>query len=443
MVFKKLFKKRENKVVVLGLDGVPYSLLSKFADEGIMPNLSKLKEQGTLCSMTASIPEVSSTSWSTFMTGVNPGRHGIYGFMELQRENYLWRFPNFLDLKSKTIWEVAGEHDKKSIVINIPSTYPAKPLNGMLVAGFVALDLKKASYPDSMYQYLNNIGYRLDVDASKAVKFVDEFCDDILQTFKKRVEAINYLYDSEEWDIFIAAITETDRLHHYLWIALEDSSHPKHDFFINFYVELDKFIGALYKKVDSDMPFIMLSDHGFTTIKKEVYLNVFLHEKEYLKFKTSNPESFSDIDGSSLAFVLDPSRIYLHMKDKYPYGCVDSNSYEKLRNTLKADLLSLSVDGERVIKGVYFKEDIYSGECFSDAPDLVVLPYEGYDLKGSITKNELTGKTLLTGGHTRENATFYINRKINCKNPNIIDVGVTILRLLDIDIYNLDGKPLI
>jgi predicted AlkP superfamily phosphohydrolase/phosphomutase len=443
MVFKKLFKKRENKVIVLGLDGVPYSLLSKFADEGIMPNLSKLKEQGTLCSMTASIPEVSSTSWSTFMTGVNPGRHGIYGFMELQRENYLWRFPNFLDLKSKTIWEVAGEHDKKSIVINIPSTYPAKPLNGMLVAGFVALDLKKASYPDSMYQYLNNIGYRLDVDASKAVKFVDEFCDDILQTFKKRVEAINYLYDSEEWDIFIAAITETDRLHHYLWIALEDSSHPKHDFFINFYVELDKFIGALYKKVDSDMPFIMLSDHGFTTIKKEVYLNVFLLEKGYLKFKTSNPESFSDIDGSSLAFVLDPSRIYLHMKDKYHYGCVDSNSYEKLRKTLKADLLSLSVDGEGVIKEVYFKEDIYSGECFSDAPDLVVLPYEGFDLKGSITKNELTGKTLLTGGHTRENATFYINRKINCKNPNIIDVGVTILRLLDIDINNLDGKPLI
>lgn len=115
---KNFFKKRRKKVVVLGLDGVPYSLLCRFADEGIMPNIKRLGEEGTLCSMTASIPEVSSTSWSTFMTGVNPGRHGIYGFMELQKDNYSWKFPNFNDLKSKTLWEIAGEYDIKSIVVS-------------------------------------------------------------------------------------------------------------------------------------------------------------------------------------------------------------------------------------------------------------------------------------------------------------------------------------
>ncbi|HDH01595.1 MAG TPA: hypothetical protein ENH17_00540, partial [Nitrospirae bacterium] len=199
-MLKRLFRKKSKKVVVLGLDGVPCSLLNRFADEGIMPNIARLRQEGTLCSMTASIPEVSSTSWSTFMTGVNPGRHGIYGFMEVDKNTYSWRFPNFNDLKSRTIWEIAGDNGKRSIVLNIPSTYPARPLNGMLVSGFVALDLRNASYPDAMYRYLSSTGYRLDVDAGKAVKSMDEFTDDIIQTFRKRVEAINYLYDSEECD---------------------------------------------------------------------------------------------------------------------------------------------------------------------------------------------------------------------------------------------------
>ncbi|MEW6003369.1 MAG: alkaline phosphatase family protein [Nitrospirota bacterium] len=429
------------KVVVLGLDGVPCSLLNSFIDEGVMPNFARLKEEGTLCSMTVSIPEVSSTSWSTFMTGVNPGRHGIYGFMELQKENYSWRFPNFNDLKSKTIWEIAGDHGKRSIVLNIPSTYPVRPLNGMLVSGFVALDLKKASFPEKLYQYLSNIGYRLDVDAKKASKSIDEFTDDIMQTFRKRKEAINYLYESEEWDLFIACITETDRLHHYLWNALDDSFNPYHDFFLNFYRELDEFIGTFYSKIDLSIPFIILSDHGFTGIKKEIYLNAFLREKGYLRFTKEHPATFEDIDHSSRAFILDPSRIYIHLKGKYAHGYVDEDLYEILRSALREDLLSINVNGEKVIKEVYFKEDLYSGNFFDDAPDLVALPYDGYDLKGSITKNDLAGNSNLTGGHTRENATFYINQKINCDNINIIDVGVIVLRLLGITKGNLEGRP--
>ncbi len=441
-MLNKFFKKRRKKVVVLGLDGVPYSLLCRFADEGLMPNIAKLRHEGTLCSMTASIPEVSSTSWSTFITGVNAGKHGVYGFMELQKDNYSWKFPNFNDLKSKTLWEIAGEYDKKSIVLNIPSTYPARPLNGMLVSGFVALDLKKASYPEKMYQYLNKIGYKLDVDAGKAVSSLNEFSNDIMQTFRKRIEAISYLYDSEEWDLFIAAITETDRLHHYLWAALDDSSHPQYSFFRDFYSELDKFIGFFYEKVDSNVPFIMLSDHGFTSIKEEIYLNVFLREKGYLKFSKPDPESFEFIDKDSQAFALDPSRIYIHLKDKYARGCVDKKQYEEIRNALKDELLSLQVDGEKVIEKVFFKEDLYHGPLFDDAPDVVVLPKEGFDLKGSLKKNELYGRSLLTGGHTWENATFYINRKIGCKDPNIMDVGVTVLNLLEIETKDLDGRIL-
>lgn len=442
-VLGKVSDKKKTKVVALGLDGVPCTLLKRFADEGVMPQVATLLREGTLCSMNASIPEVSSTSWSTFMTGVNPGRHGIYGFMELHRDTYAWKFPNFDDLRSKTLWEIAGEHGRRSIVVNIPSTYPAKPLKGMLVAGFVALDLRKASYPDALFRYLNGIGYRLDVDAGKAAYSMDEFAKDIMGAFRKRAEAILHLIDTEEWDLFIAAVTETDRLHHYLWAALDAPSHPQHAFFIDYYRELDGFIGDLYGKIGSDTPFIILSDHGFTTIKKEVYLNAFLREKGYLKFTAPAPRSFEAIDVASKAFVLDPSRVYLHLKGVYSRGRVALDEYDALRCAIKNDLLSLTIDGERVIKRVFLKEELYEGACFDAAPDLVVLPEEGYDMKGSLAHDELSGRSLLTGGHTRENAVLYMNRKINCDSPSIVDVGSTILKLLAIPAETLDGRSLV
>jgi len=431
------------KAVILGLDGVPYSLLQRFTLDGIMPNLARLKEEGTLCSMTSSLPEVSSTAWSTFMTGVNPGRHSIFGFMEVNKDTYSWEFPNFNDLKSKTIWEIAAEKGKRSIVVNVPSTYPARPLYGMMVSGFIALDLKKASYPEKLYQYLRSIDYVIDVDAGKATKSLDDFTDDLLHTFRKRKEAIIHLFDSEHWDLFIAVVTETDRLHHYLWNALEDDSHSKHDFFLNFYTELDSFIGSIHERMGQNMSLIILSDHGFTSIKKEVHLNVLLQEKGYLRFIKSKPESFRDMDSGSMAFALSPARIYIHLKDKYAHGSVGQGRYEEIVNAVARDLISLELDGEKVIRSVFHKEDLYRGAFFQDAPDLVILPHEGYDLKSSLSADEISGKSPLTGGHTWENAAFYINEKVHCKSPNIIDVGGTILKLLDILPDGLEGNYLI
>jgi predicted AlkP superfamily phosphohydrolase/phosphomutase len=251
------------------------------------------------------------------------------------------------------------------------------------------------------------------------------------------------LYDSEEWDLFIACITETDRLHHYFWDALDDTVHPQHEFFKQFYHELDKFIESFYRRAGEETPFILVSDHGFSKIKNEIYLNSFLQQKGYLKFTKQKPESFAYMDSATKAFCLDPSRIYIHMKEKYARGCTNRSSYDEIRKALQGDLLSLMVNGEPVIRQVFLKEDIYHGQCLDEAPDMVVLPHEGYDLKGSITKEELIGKSLFTGGHTRENATFYINRRMACQNPNIVDAGVSVLKLLGIDFTGLDGTPFV
>ena len=107
-------------------------------------------------------------SWTSFMTGANPGTHGIFGFTDFKPGSYEIRFPNFLDMKAPTIWQTLADKGKKSVVINQPSTYPARPVNGILVSGFVAIELAKAVYPLNRLAALEKMGYRTDIDTLKS-----------------------------------------------------------------------------------------------------------------------------------------------------------------------------------------------------------------------------------------------------------------------------------
>jgi predicted AlkP superfamily phosphohydrolase/phosphomutase len=161
-------KKEKSRTCVIGLDGVPYSLILELAERGIAPTLGGLLKAGHLHKMKASLPEISSVSWTDFMTGTNSGEHGIFGFTDLKPGSYALRFPNFLDVKRETIWDILGKKGKKSIVLNQPSTYPARPLNGIMVSGFVAIDLAKAVYPLSQKAALDRMGYQVDIDTVKS-----------------------------------------------------------------------------------------------------------------------------------------------------------------------------------------------------------------------------------------------------------------------------------
>src|SRR3989304_8602009 len=197
-------KKSPPKVVVLGLDGVPYSLLMEYMSRGIMPQLSGLcSSHGRLMPMRSTLPEISSVSWTSFITGKNPGQHGIFGFMEIERQSYNFTFPNFQSLRERPVWE---RESIKTVALNIPQTYPAAPMNGVMVSGFVAIDLKKAVYPERVYNYLNSIGYRLDVNVRLAQVNQEAFFNDLFETFGKRKEAIEYLFDNEECQLLIGTV---------------------------------------------------------------------------------------------------------------------------------------------------------------------------------------------------------------------------------------------
>lgn len=437
------------KIFVLGIDGLSYDLVNTLLSKNVLPNFAAIAKNGCLKRMNSTIPEVSSTAWSTFMTGVNPGRHGIFGFMDFERNSYKIFFPDSNTLKSETLWDIIGRHNLKSIVINLPSTYPAKKINGILTAGFVAIDLKKATYPDTAFEYLKSVNYRLDVDTTKAQKSLDDLFEDIIFTLEKRIEVLLH-YIEHEWDLFIGTITETDRLHHFMWSASrEENRHHRN--FLDFYRRIDNLIGEIYgrltEKYDDDFILLIVSDHGFTDLKQEVYLNSFLRENGYLSFKRFPPTSLEEIGPNSSAFALDPSRIYINRQGRYPNGCVSDAEYESVRNDIKKNIMALKCNGEQVVKRILFKEEIYSGPCYERAPDIVLLANHGYDLKGSLGKEAVFGSGVFTGSHTRDNAIFFINKALSpdltSQELDIADVAATILKIIGIEDVQLDGRSLV
>src|SRR5262249_38890460 len=142
------------RVAVIGLDGVGLGLVRDLTARGLMPNLAALAQSGTIAPMRSSIPTISSVSWTNFMTGRNPGKHGIYGFTEVKPGTLTTFFPNFGNVRCDTLWDVAGRAGKRAIVMNIPNTYPARALNGLLVSGFVAVNLERAVYPSTLLPQL-------------------------------------------------------------------------------------------------------------------------------------------------------------------------------------------------------------------------------------------------------------------------------------------------
>lgn len=406
----KLKNKKANRVCVIGLDGVPHGMIVDLAQRGIMSTMARLMGSGHLHRMKAGLPEISAVSWTNFMTGTNPGTHGVYGFCDFKPRSYELRYPNFLDVKAPTIWDKLGAKGRKSIVINQPSTYPARDIKGVLVSGFVAIELAKAVHPMSYRAVLEQMGYQIDIDIVKSRENPGVLWQELAKTMSGCQKALNFFWE-ESWDFFEFVITGTDRLHHFLWKAYEDPSHPSHQFFLDFYRYIDRLIGKIissYQKLtNGDAGLYILSDHGFTGIVQEVYLNAWLVKNGYLKFSKPEPEGLQDITARTKAFALDPNRIYLNFKNKFPKGAVERSKKKALKEEIARKLEKLEYHGRKVVQKVFFAEEVYRGPYTSKGPDLIVLGEPGFDMKGSIKKKEIFGRSGLQGMHTWDDAFFW------------------------------------
>lgn len=425
-------KKKKNRVCVIGLDGVPHSMLTDLASRGVMPAFSSLIEKGALHQMKASLPEISSVSWTNFMTGTNPGTHGIFGFTDLKENSYDLRFPNFHNVKADTIWDILGRAGKESIVINQPSTYPARRISGLLISGFVAIEMSKAVYPLSYKAPLEKMGYEIDIDSFRAREDHNLLWTQLEKTLEGRRKAYRYFWP-KDWDYFEIVITGTDRLMHFLWDAYVDENHPHHQQFLDYYGKIDVLIeeitGEFEKLTGNSSGLFLLSDHGFAGIEQEVYLNSYLRKHGWLSFEKETPQNLNEISPVSKAFALDPNRIYIHTKNRYPGGSVNPEDVPAVKKDLKALFEGLEYKGKKVVREVLDTKDIYSGPETGKGPDLIVLSHSGFDMKGSIKRKEEFGRTSLQGMHTWDDAFFWAKEWIS-ENLSISDPAQLILEKL-------------
>jgi predicted AlkP superfamily phosphohydrolase/phosphomutase len=402
---------KRKKLLILGLDGVDYDMVSGRDRPSLLPSLNRFCPSGQPLPMTVSLPEISAVSWSSFMTGTQPGEHGIFGFTDLVPGSYTLRFPDFRDLKVPAFFEELGRVGKRSVIINLPATYPARPLNGVLISGFVAPTLGNAVYPRSYLPWLKRAGYQVDVDAGKGKDRKSEFLADLHNILKTRKQVADALWRQEDWDVFMFTVTETDRLQHFLYDAWEDG-HPLHREFIPFYQEVDQIVADFLERAAAfeETAVVLLSDHGFGPIRSEVYLNPILKKFGFLSMEGGEPGNLAGIRPEAAAFALDPSRIYIHRQGQYPKGRVSAGDCRKIGDELKQLFESYEVGGEKAVARVFFKEELYSGPQIDVAPDLVLLGRPGFDLKAGFEKERETGSSHFTGMHRHDNAFFACNR---------------------------------
>lgn len=449
-ILSKFFGKEKprDRLFVLSIDGLPHSFLTQPSGAALMPNLTGLTQGGAFGRMNSILPTVSSVAWACYATGVNPGKHGVFGFVDRQPSPFETWVPTARDLKAPAIWDLMGRTGKEVGIINVPLSYPPKQVNGFMISGFLSPDVSSAVYPMELAPRLIELDYRIEADTSLAAQDPEAYLADLAETMGRRFNTAFQLMHSESWDFFHLHIMGGDRVNHFYWGQWEDGG-PAGAGFDEFYRRMDSYIGELSQHLPPGCRLMALSEHGFTRAKGTVFVNRWLEENGYLHFSRGRKE-LRNMHQESKAYSLVPGRIYINLEGREERGRVSSGKpYEELREELIHRLSGLPhpETGEPVLGRVFRREEIYSGPHISRAPDLVIEPVSGYDLKANLTGPGVVGPPELSGVHTFDDAFLYIGDSPTPLEDgafSILDVTPTVLKLMNIAApQNMDGHALI
>jgi len=431
-----------SKVLAIGLDGVPLGLIEKLTAAGEMPFMAELLKCGTSSCLRSSLPAVSSASWASVMTGCNPGRHGVFGFFSLDR-NGQYVFPNYTTLAVPTLWDHLGKQQLRSLVINVPHTYPARPHLGTLISGFVAIDMAKAVCPVELLPRLKELDYRIDIDYQRAREEPERFFRELFYMLDRRAATMMALLENDDWQLALLTFTGTDRLHHFFYRDFVEGGKFQ-DQFVDFYRRLDSQLRRIVEWYGTQGELMMLADHGFCPLQREIYVNAWLEEQGYLAWQSGVRQNFTALAPSTRAFCLEPGRIYLRRQEYCSNGVVAAADVDVLLPEIAERLQRLQVDGQPVVEKIYFGRDIYHGEQRNGAPDLVVVGHRGYELKGSVNYPALSGDSRFQGMHTPDDALLFIrDAELRSGILTVEDVAPTMLHWLGSTVPEyMDGKSI-
>jgi predicted AlkP superfamily phosphohydrolase/phosphomutase len=423
---------------VIGLDGISVGAMRDAIGQGLTPSLAALSADGPI-PIASSLPPVSSVAWSTFMTAANPGRHGIFGFTHPDPSDYDVTFPNADDLRMPTLWDRAATDGLRSVVVNLPATYPARRIAGAMVAGFVAPRLDRACHPKALAERLERDGYVIDVDVGLARVDEAAFAAHVDHVLERRIAAMEALLGEESWSLAILAFTEADRLNHLGHPRLAGGDGRLGEAYRSWLRTVDAFVGRLAERYP-DAAILALSDHGFGPLQRYFNLDAWLTEQGLLTLDANGR-----IDRTSRAFSMDPGRVYLNAAGMFTGGAVATGAATALAAELAEGLLAI-VDpetGTHPIAAVVRRRDAYHGSRSRQSPHLVCLPAAGYELKSSRRLPLTAAAAEFEGTHTHADAFFLASGARPHEGATLEDAGATVLSALRLHDDDVDGRTLI
>jgi len=475
-----------SRVIVVGLDGATWDLLKPWADAGELPTVKKLMENGVWGTLESTIPPVTGPAWTSFSTGKNPGKHGIFDFVKI--ENNALRLCQSKDVKSEAIHEILSKRNLRSIVIGLPLSFPpSSDFNGVMVSDF--LYPRKEIIPKSKTDYIDS--YRAFPNLLLMGTAAD-LLDDMVDTAESQVRVAKELFVRERWDFYFFHFFATDGVAHHFWKDIRDNTTTGQKAKEVFHIA-DEFLQWVLDEMDGDATLFLMSDHGFADCPFKINLNNIFMEKGLIKTRikgTSEDETYAKhliktfgihekrAVGPRMSLLrlssyprvkLIPKRILQAIlggaKAEHEAGIdferstvfvptresmsvyVGASKRER-RQEIVQDMVEvlrqLEHDGRRVFKEVLVKDEVYSGPFIESAPDILVIadgfyisPALGDEVYGEFDEgawHDLRGVFLAYGSSIKTSSQELTNLRI-------YDIAPTILHVLGLPVpAEMDGR---
>jgi predicted AlkP superfamily phosphohydrolase/phosphomutase len=427
-----------SRILVIGLDGATLDLLEPWAQDGSLPTFQRLMAEGACGPLRSTIPPMTAPAWASFMTGKNPGKHGLYDWIHRLDGSYGVSPVTAAHCQEPTLWSLLSGAGRRVCVVNVPMTFPPTPVNGMMISGMPAPSTRvPITYPPDLLEAIQReVGeYLLYPDPGQAYsdRGVDGFLDNLYRTTDTRLQVLNYLRAREDWDFCMLVINGTDTVQHAMWRFMSPD-HPLHDpgkrprygdAILRYFQYVDRALEQIVAGLDDNTTLVLMSDHGFGPFHKFIHLNNWLRQQGWLRMKRTLMvrvklglfdlgfapmriydllmrlglgalkrevvrgrgqgflrrlfPSFDDVDWPrTVAYALgNVGQIRLNVRGREPQGTIEpGEQYEAVRDEIIARLEELRdpQTGEQVVEAVHRREEIYWGQHVDQAADIVFIP---------------------------------------------------------------------
>jgi predicted AlkP superfamily phosphohydrolase/phosphomutase len=381
------------KVLILGIDGGSLEVIEPLVEQGLLPNLGSLLSQSLRGTTTTTWPAHTAPGWSTFVTGRQPGGHGVYQFFGTQERDYGARLTGTGDFGCSTIWEWFAQQGWSAGLVNVPMSHPPRELPGYQVTWPLEQTLRFSS-PAQLLGQMARGGAPFTPDIMTMFRGEYGYLDQALTNVAARGRSVRYLLEHHPVDVVMAVVTEVDRVCHHYW-HFSDACHPRHvragepdwaDAITLVHRAVDAVFGEILEYVDDDVPVLLVSDHGLGQGRYNLGVNSLLEESGLLTTRAGAGGHASWFNGDDRTVDFTRTRAYmptpgsyginLNMAGRQHEGVLRPGEVPALVDELTCLFMELRAPGSDrpVFSAVLPREEAYPGPMSHAAPDLLLVP---------------------------------------------------------------------